>query len=135
MGLKFVKDSDFKKATSDTLKEVILADDMEFVYKIDYWLEKRGLLVVDLAAATGIRIATINDYAKNTLKNQTINIAHMFAIMAALRLTDISDLFEVKMSLQTKKKYQEDARAWTEDGIIPTEVADRILERKSSTSN
>lgn len=69
-------------------------------------LEDRSLTMVDLSKLTGLRVATISELAN--MKRTTINIPHLLVIAQTLRITDLSELYELKMSEETYERFMHD---------------------------
>jgi len=97
-------------------------NDLEFVFKIDDLLETRGLTQRDLSDLTGIPIGAVTDWVGG--KSGTINKVHLMSLLNALRVTDISELFEVKLPEDTEKQFKKDAKEWTKNQDMPESVKD-----------
>lgn len=74
----------------DTARELSGA---HFVVKIDELLKERGITQKQLAQMTGMRVGTISDIVNG--KGSSINKAQLFSLMAALKVTRMSDIYEV----------------------------------------
>lgn len=69
-------------------------------------LEDRSFSMNDLSKVTGLRVGTISEIAN--MKRSTINIPHLIVIAQALRITDLTELYELKMSEETYDKFIQD---------------------------
>ncbi|GAF13078.1 hypothetical protein JCM19046_124 [Bacillus sp. JCM 19046] len=69
-------------------------------------LKQRGLTISDLHRMTGIRIASLSELAN--ARKYSVNIIHLVLIMQALRITDVTELFEVRFSAETKAEWAEE---------------------------
>lgn len=65
-----------------------------FYVKLKKILDKKGISQKDLAAMTGLREATISELANDS--RSAYNKKHILKIMEALKITDLSDLIEVR---------------------------------------
>ena len=117
MTIQFTSLADFPKATSPKVKELALTENVAIHFKLDEAVKKRGITIHKLSTITGIRPATLSTY---TVGNPTvINSAHLMAIIVALRVTDISELFEIQMDTETEEKFNKDKQLWIENGWQP----------------
>ncbi|MED4285370.1 helix-turn-helix transcriptional regulator [Priestia megaterium] len=82
----------------------------EVVYKIDDALKERKLTQKQLAAMTGMRIATISELVNG--KGTNINYVQMLALMAALSLTSFEQIFEIRLPEEMEKQYQRESEYW-----------------------
>lgn len=80
--------------------------DYTIVCKLAKILDDRSLTMSDLSRLTGIRIGSISELAKMT--RTTINIPHMLVIAQTLRITNLAELFELKMSEETYTRFTKD---------------------------
>jgi DNA-binding Xre family transcriptional regulator len=83
--------------------------------KLDEIMNERGIALGDLYRLTGIRIATLSEI-KNGRKN-SINIVHIVAIMVALRISDIRELFDVDFDEEVKKEWKEEMESYDGEGL------------------
>jgi len=80
------------------------------VYKIDDALKERKLTQKQLAAMTGMRVATISELVNG--KGTNINYVQMLALMAALRLTSFEQIFEIRLPEEMEKQFQRESEHW-----------------------
>ena len=59
-------------------------------------MQERHLTQNDLHKLTGIRLATISEMSN--AKKLSINVAHLVAIMSALRIQDVRELVDIKFN-------------------------------------
>lgn len=76
--------------------------------KLGEVLKKRELSQGDLHRMTGIRVATINEIVN--AKKYSMNIVHLVAIMSALRITDVREIFNVEFDEKVKKDWEEEMK-------------------------
>lgn len=91
-----------------------------FVIKIDDALKDRGLTQKQLAQMTGMRVGTVSDLVNG--KGNSINKVQLFAIMAALRITDLSELIEMQFPDDLAADYERQSTEWKATANMPTEV-------------
>lgn len=86
---------DFKthKSINSITKEILESSSIRLVCKLGNILEQRGMNQTELSLLTGIRQPSINDIIHQ--KKNTVNIQHLLAIMLTLKLTDLTDIYEV----------------------------------------
>lgn len=80
-------------------------------------LKNRGLNLEELSALTGIRVATLSEI-KN-MKRSTISVPHLIVIAKALRVDDISELFSVVMTDETREAFEKDKKVIEKRGLLP----------------
>ncbi|OMI07669.1 XRE family transcriptional regulator [Bacillus paralicheniformis] len=85
------------------------------VIKLGEVLKERGLSQGDLHRLTGIRTASLNDMAN--AKKQSINVLHLVAIMCALRITDIRELFDIEFDEEVKQAWEEEMNDYEGRGL------------------
>ena len=81
------------KAVNETTQNLIDSSSIRLVSKLGDILAERRITQTELSEVTGIRHASINEMLHD--KKKTINKQHLMAIMVALKLKDITDLYEV----------------------------------------
>ncbi|MGD2278167.1 helix-turn-helix domain-containing protein [Bacillus wiedmannii] len=79
-------------------------------------LKEREMSQGDLSRLTGIRVATINDFAN--MKKLNVNWLHVVPIMIALRITDLSEIVYVEFTEEVKERFAEDMDGYT-GGLTP----------------
>ncbi|MCY8048484.1 helix-turn-helix transcriptional regulator [Bacillus haynesii] len=85
------------------------------VIKLDEVLKERGLSQGDLHRLSGVRVASINDMVN--AKKQSINVLHLVAIMCALRITDIRELFDIEFDEEVKQAWEEEMKDYEGRGL------------------
>jgi len=80
------------------------------VYKIDDALKERKLTQKQLAAMTGMRVATISELVNG--KGTNVNYVQMLALMAALRLTSFEQLFEIRLPEEMEEQFKRESEYW-----------------------
>ena len=108
------------KTGQPTIKLLTQFKDAYIVYKLEDILQKRGLSQRQLSELTGIRQATISNLA--TGKSQLINKDILFALMFALRITDISDIIDIKLPPAVARQFHEEADSWEESKTPPASL-------------
>lgn len=123
MAIKFNDPEEFSgKRVSDKVIEVAGKGDFSLEWLLADRLKERNLTANKLSKITGIRSTTLYSYMNNTFKGYNINTAHLFAIMVALRIADVSELITVNSSRSTKVMYNKQSRDWVEHGLPPKDV-------------
>lgn len=90
-------------------------------HKLDERLKERGITQKQLADMTGMRVGTISDLV-NGKQGISINIVQTVAIMVALRITDMSELIEIRLPDELKTKYESQSHDWVSTKEMPIEV-------------
>ncbi|WP_430494232.1 helix-turn-helix domain-containing protein [Rossellomorea marisflavi] len=101
----------------DTARELSRA---HFVVKIDELLKERGITQKQLAQMTGMRVGTISDIVNG--KGSSINKAQLFSIMVALKVTRMSDIYEVVLPEEKRKDYLMLQDEWVNNREMPVPV-------------
>lgn len=71
----------------------------------------------DLHVLTGIRMATLNEIPNG--KKLSVNMLHFATIMAALRITDIRELFNIEFADEVQKAWEEEMKDYEWKGFTP----------------
>lgn len=100
---------------------------------LDDILKDRKLSQKQVSEMTGLRIATISDIVNGKLVS--INLVQIFAIMSALRLTDISDIFKLTLPKETIDMFEDQAYNWIEYGEMPQPVRDMYRSNVLKSAN
>lgn len=82
----------------------------KIVYKIDDALKERKLTQKQLAAMTGMRVATISELVNG--KGTNINYVQMLALIAALRLTSFEQIFEIRLPEEMEEQFKRESEYW-----------------------
>lgn len=85
--------------------------------KLGQVLKQRGMKMQELSDLTGIRIATISEMVN--MKRSTLNVPHLIVIAKALRITDVSELFEFIMPNNTRQQFEQDQQVIEGNGLLP----------------
>ena len=93
-----------------------------FVIKIDDLLKERNLTQKDLAQMTGMRVGTISDLVNG--KGISLNKLQLFAIMAALRVTSLNDIYEVELPEELENAFNTERMEWTSEKEMPINIKD-----------
>ena len=96
------------------------------VIKIDDLLKERGLTQKDLAQMTGMRVGTISEIING--KGISINKVQIFAIMVALRVTNLSDILEIQFPTDLATTYNIEREEWLSDREMPISVKEMYRE-------
>jgi DNA-binding Xre family transcriptional regulator len=97
--------------TNEILREAMESNPFRVNIKLDKILEKRGLSQGDLHRLTGIRMATLNDLING--KKNSINLAHISVIMIALRISDMTEIFDIEFEEEVKERWEEEMEGYT----------------------
>ncbi|MGG4039007.1 helix-turn-helix domain-containing protein [Heyndrickxia ginsengihumi] len=94
--------------------------DAEIVFKIDDLIKERGITQKDLANMTGMRVGTVSELVNG--KGISINKVQLLSIMVALRVTDLSEIIEIRVPTEIKEQYEAEAKEWKETREMPMTV-------------
>lgn len=118
MGIIFTDADSFSKKSTDTLKNLVLSEDIGLNFKLKELMEDRKVTSRELAQIIGVNESTISQYI-NAKSMATLNIHHILAICIALRITDLSELIELDISKGTESRWKKDLKLWHENGWQP----------------
>lgn len=114
------------KNTGDAVLDIISSTKgLDIKYKLADAMSERGLTQRTLSLLTGIRQATISDMCNGA--GVQINKAHLLAIMITLRITDVTELIEIKFSKELKEQYALESANWIESKNVPESVMRQAL--------
>lgn len=108
------------KSISDTTKAIIENSSITLNCKLGSILQARGINQTELSLLTGIRQPSINDIIHQ--KKNTINIQHLLAIMLTLKLTDLSDMYEIELDYAEETKLKDERNMSEMLGILQEQV-------------
>lgn len=91
-----------------------------YQFKIDDLLDLRGLTQRDLSHLTGLPLGSVSDWVSG--KSNSINKTQLIALMYALRVDNVSDLFEVHIPQETKDEFKSDREEWLKTKKMPPNV-------------
>lgn len=103
-----------------------------FVIKIDDLLKERGITQKDLAQMTGMRMGTISELVNG--KGISINKVQLFAIMVALRVKSIDDLYEMRFPEDLEKTFDDEQSEWKSTKEMPIVVKEMYKENVLKSS-
>ncbi|MBT2599710.1 helix-turn-helix transcriptional regulator [Oceanobacillus sp. ISL-74] len=83
--------------------------------KLDNILIDRNMTQFQLHKLTGIRMATISEFING--KKGSVNFVHLVTIMAALRITDISEIISVKFDKEVEEAWKEEMSNYEGRGL------------------
>lgn len=95
-------------------------NEAHIVLKLDDLLKERNLSQKDLANMTGMRVGTISELVNG--KGISINKVQILSIMVALRLTDLSQIIEIRLPDDIKSTYQAESEDWITSREMPIAV-------------
>ncbi|KOO48963.1 helix-turn-helix domain-containing protein [Viridibacillus arvi] len=101
-------------------------NDAYFIIKVDDLLKERNLTQKDLANMTGMRIGTISEIING--KGISINKVQIMAIMVALRVTNLSDIKEIRLPEALTSTCLEESQDWTDSKTMPESVKEMYKE-------
>lgn len=105
------------KAVVNTVTSI---EGVEFVVKLDKLMKERGLSQRELGMVTGLRAGTINSILNG--KGTTLNKIQLVALMVGLRITDLTELIEIRFPDQAKEEFKQESEAWTENKRRPQTI-------------
>ncbi|WP_368264084.1 helix-turn-helix domain-containing protein [Enterococcus innesii] len=127
--MKFTSLKDFRGVSNSHIVDLVMGEDLEFTWHLKERLDERKMSGRKLARITGIRPALVAEYANNSAKANTVNIEHIFAMMIALRITDVEELFTISMPQETEKRFSKERKQWLETLKMPDQLAE--IEQKN----
>ena len=120
MTYQFTSENDFTKKTSGLLKSFILGEEVSVNFKLKEVLKDRDFTAYALAKETGISYGVIHGYSTGkNMAASALNMEHLIAIIIALRVTDISELLEIEMPVETEDKFKKDLQLWKDNNWRP----------------
>lgn len=133
--MKHHKVKDILPHTHSNTSKVVLStarhlEDAEFVIKLDDRLKERGLTHKEFSALSGIRIGTISEMLGGSLT--TFNKTRLITIMVALRITDITELIEIRLPADIEKQYKAESAEWIKEKRMPESVKEMYIENVTS---
>ena len=105
------------KAVVNTVTSI---EGVEFTIKLDKLMKDRGLSQRELGMITGLRAGTINSILNG--KGTTLNKIQLVTLMIGLRITDLSELIEVKFPDQIKEEFSQETESWVENKRRPQSI-------------
>ncbi|WP_456363718.1 helix-turn-helix domain-containing protein [Priestia aryabhattai] len=121
--------------TAEYLKEASVA------HRLDDLLKERGVTQKELAAMTGMRVATISELVNG--KGISFNYVQTLALIVALRLTSFNELFELRLPKEMQEQFEKESAQWIRTKEMPDSVFKlyfnntirAVTERKKKTPN
>lgn len=114
------------KNTGDAVLDLITnTKGIDIEYNLTRAMAQRGLTQRTLSLLTGIRQATISDMCNGV--GVQINKAHLLALMITLRITDISEIINIKFSKELEIQFMEEAQDWKDTQQVPESVMRQAL--------
>lgn len=120
--MQFRSANDFKKVVAQDTQEIILSEEVTFTWHLKKLVDERELKLAELASITGIQAHTLSRYANNNQAFNTVSLVHVFALMIALRITDMSELFTIEFPNNTVERFNEEAEEWKQTKVMPYEL-------------
>ena len=84
-------------------------------------LEERRLTQAEISEITGIGKNMISGFVNNK-EGVKVGYSHIYALMIALRLTDISELIYVEYDEETAEKFDSQRADWLDTKVPPAEI-------------
>ena len=114
------------KNTGDAVLELITnTEGIDIEYNLSRAMAQRGLTQRTLSLLTGIRQATISDMCNGV--GVQINKAHLLALMITLRITDMSEIINIKFNKDVFKQFNAEAKEWIDTQQVPETVMRQAL--------
>ncbi|MFS0750016.1 helix-turn-helix domain-containing protein [Oceanobacillus sp. 1P07AA] len=101
--------------TTETIMKVLEKYPHKIEIKLDGILVDRNMTQGQLHKLTGIRMATISEFVNG--KKGSVNFIHLVSIMAALRITDISEIISVKFDKEVEEAWKEEMVTYQGRGL------------------
>lgn len=80
-------------------------------------LANRGITQKEFSLLTGVPVGALSEFSN--LKRSTINLTHLLVIIQTLRLTDISELFKIKVPESLRDQIDQDQKDIDFYGKLP----------------
>lgn len=114
------------KNTGDAVLELITnTEGIDIEYNLSRAMAQRGLTQRTLSLLTGIRQATISDMCNGV--GVQINKAHLLALMITLRITDMSEIINIKFNKDVFEQFNAEAKEWIDTQQVPETVMRQAL--------
>jgi len=114
------------KNTGDAVLDLISnTKGIDIEYNLNNAMAKRGLTQRTLSLLTGIRQATISDMCNGA--GVQINKAHLLALMITLRITDITEIINIKFTKELEEQFKIESKEWEETQQVPETVMRQAL--------
>lgn len=125
--MRFVKVADMLKHNHGLANETVLGTalhmkDAEFVIKLDDCLKMRGITQKELSLMTGIRLGTVSDMVNG--KGASFNKTRLITVLVALRITNLSDLIELRFPNELQEQYDKERTEWINSREMPESIKD-----------
>lgn len=129
--MKKIKIKDLLQSGHSLMNDVVMdtagyLEEAYFAIYIDDLLKERGITQKDLAQMTGMRVGTISELVNG--KGISINKVQLFAIMTALRVRKMSDIYEVILPEDLDKQFETESNDWVESKDMPISVKEMYKE-------
>lgn len=111
------------KAVVNTITSV---EGVEFVVKLDKLMQERGLSQRELGMITGLRAGTVNSILNG--KGTTLNKVQLAALMIGLRITDLSELIEIRFPEDKVEEFKQESESWIENKRRPQSINQLMLD-------
>lgn len=122
-----VVDSSQHDMTSSSVQNTLMSiSDIEVHIHLDSIMKKRNLSQRDVAKITGLRVGTINSIINN--KGTTLNKVQLVALMIGLRITDLSEIIEIKFPKEVELQFKEESDIWNLTKVIPASVQELAMQ-------
>lgn len=128
--MKTVTGTDIVKTANKNLSPILVhvasgLEDIEYISKLEDILQSRGLTQKDLSELTGLPISAITDWVGG--KSSTLNKVHILSLMNALKLTDVTELFEIRLPEDKVKQFKADSEYWNKHKKFPESVKELYM--------
>lgn len=107
---------------------MVAQNSAQLTHSVSNIQDEIGINLRELSLLTGIRYASLNELKND--KKVTLNLQHVLAVMVALRIPNIGDLFEFQIDdndIEEKSKFHQDSSLYRTNGL-PEKEFDKIKE-------
>lgn len=118
------------KAVVNTITSI---EDVEIIIKLDDLMKERGISQRELGMITGLRAGTVNSILNG--KGTTLNKVQLVALMVGLRITDLTDLIEIRFPDDVKEEFLQEANSWIENKKMPQSIEHLLVENVICATN
>jgi len=115
--------------TTETIMRVLEKYPHKIEIKLDSILVDRNMTQGELHQLTGIRLATISEFVNG--KKNSINLIHLVTMMAALRITDITEIISVTFDKEVQEAWNQEMKY--NKGLGLTSEQQQLIEENTKT--
>ena len=105
----------------NTVKNTIETQpEVRIVSRVGEAIKLRRLTQNKVATISGLRPTTISEMVNGT--RSALTKSHVVAIMIALRITDVREIFDIEFPPETVAQFDKERREWINNDVIPEAI-------------